>query len=282
MGYLNNTTRILDAILTKKGREILSTGGDFNVSKFALGDDEVDYGLWDITHTKGTDYYGAVIDNLPALEPFNDPSEIMKYKLVTRSEGTRAMAKLQDIGSTSTNLGNLEWRPNDTTQRTAIAALTNTQVGYGKSFGVMHIINSDVGAVDYNVYSGETYTVTLLDSSVAVLAPSFVNVDVGDSDRIIQTHGTNSPAQSDLLWIPFVNSVQHFSQTISGVQLDGNSFKFDNGPNGQVRGLYIYSKRISSTAKTSILITGEQSGATMEFDVTVTYNTTIGGGASGN
>ena len=57
MGYLNNTTRVLDAILTKKGREILSSGGSgglgsFEVTKFALGDDEIDYGLWDTTHTQ--------------------------------------------------------------------------------------------------------------------------------------------------------------------------------------------------------------------------------------
>ena len=96
MGYLDNSSRTLDAILTKKGREILSSGGDFNVTKFALGDDEVDYALWDTTHTQGTDFYGAVIDNLPALEPFNDPSEIMKYKLVTRSYGCEAMAKIRD------------------------------------------------------------------------------------------------------------------------------------------------------------------------------------------
>ena len=51
MGYLNNTSRVLDAILTKKGREILSSGGDFAVTKFALGDDEIDYSLWDTTHT---------------------------------------------------------------------------------------------------------------------------------------------------------------------------------------------------------------------------------------
>ena len=94
MGYLDNSSRTLDAILTKKGREILSSGGDFTVTKFALGDDEIDYALWDTKHTSGTDYYGAVIDNLPALEPFNDPSEIMKYKLVTRSEGCRAMVEL--------------------------------------------------------------------------------------------------------------------------------------------------------------------------------------------
>jgi len=102
MGYLNNSTRTLDAILTKKGREILSSGGDFVVTKFALGDDEIDYSLWDTAHSRGTDYYGAVIDNLPALEPFNDPSEIMKYKLVTRtSESVRAMIQLIDQGGTT-------------------------------------------------------------------------------------------------------------------------------------------------------------------------------------
>ena len=109
MGYLNNSTRILDAILTKKGREILSSGGDFEVTKFALGDDEVDYALWDTTHTQGTDYYGAVIDNLPALEPFNDPSEIMKYKLVTRQEGTSAMVKLNNYTNPGTNTITLNW-----------------------------------------------------------------------------------------------------------------------------------------------------------------------------
>ena len=45
MGYLNNSSVTVDAILTNKGRENLSMGaGNFNISKFALSDDEVDYG----------------------------------------------------------------------------------------------------------------------------------------------------------------------------------------------------------------------------------------------
>ena len=70
MGYLNNSTRVLDAILTKKGRELLSSGGNFNVTKFALGDDEVDYSLWDMVPTGSNEYipYGQVIDNLPLIE----------------------------------------------------------------------------------------------------------------------------------------------------------------------------------------------------------------------
>ena len=46
MGYLNNATTVLDAVLTKKGRELLARGqNEFNISRFALADDEVDYSL---------------------------------------------------------------------------------------------------------------------------------------------------------------------------------------------------------------------------------------------
>ena len=43
MAYLNNTEITVDAILTKKGREKLASGEGLNITKFALGDDEVDY-----------------------------------------------------------------------------------------------------------------------------------------------------------------------------------------------------------------------------------------------
>ena len=46
MGYLNNSTITVDAILTKKGRELLSKGqSQFNITQYAVADDEVDYSL---------------------------------------------------------------------------------------------------------------------------------------------------------------------------------------------------------------------------------------------
>ena len=46
MGYLDNTSITVDAILTNKGRELLAQGGtSFNITQFALGDDEIDYTL---------------------------------------------------------------------------------------------------------------------------------------------------------------------------------------------------------------------------------------------
>ncbi len=110
MGYLNNATTVLDAVLTKKGRELLARGqNEFNISRFALADDEVDYSLWDVTHPLGTDYYGTVIEALPLLEPIPDPSTVMRYKLVTRAVGTNKMSTIQSVGSTYT----VNWSSNN-------------------------------------------------------------------------------------------------------------------------------------------------------------------------
>ncbi len=291
MGYLNNTSRVLDAILTKKGREILSSGGDFEVTKFALGDDEIDYALWDTTHTKGTDYYGAVIDNLPALEPFNDPSEIMKYKLVSRTDGVRAMAKLIENPGTQTALNNLKWYEDDVSgdggTRVQMGQ-TSYYVGVGTQFGVGHVNNGDL-TVDYNGgdesifaegYKGEEYTITVLDTTVAVLAPLYRSVD-GRDYPVIAMGGGGMRTSDRQKWVPFVKSVQHLSQTIKGCKIDsGGVFRHRRGNrfapalNGA---LALYPKKISSAsspAKTSLIISGESSGAVLEFDVTITHRAT--------
>ena len=95
MGFLNNTTVTVDAILTKKGRELLAQGTQaFNITKFALADDEVDYRLWDVTHPNGSDYYGKVIENMPLLEAIPDENHVMRYKLVTLPKNTAKMPVL--------------------------------------------------------------------------------------------------------------------------------------------------------------------------------------------
>jgi len=83
MGYLDNSSVTVDAILTNKGRQILAAGGKLNIVKFALSDDEIDYDLWNPAHTLGTNYYGAVIEGMPILEGLPDESQMMRYKLIT-------------------------------------------------------------------------------------------------------------------------------------------------------------------------------------------------------
>jgi hypothetical protein len=98
MGYLNNSVITVDAILTKKGRELLARNdGSFQITQFALGDDEIDYTLYNPTHPSGSAYYGEAIDNMPLLEAFPDEQQIMKYKLVTLPRGTAKLPVL-DLG----------------------------------------------------------------------------------------------------------------------------------------------------------------------------------------
>jgi hypothetical protein len=101
MGYLNNAVVTVDAILTTKGRQLLSLNdGSFRITQFALADDEVDYTLYNPDHPSGSAYYGEAITNMPLLEAFPDETQIMKYKLVTLPRGTAKMPIL-DLGYTS-------------------------------------------------------------------------------------------------------------------------------------------------------------------------------------
>jgi len=89
MGYLDNSSITLDAIRTKKGRELLAKGRYFFViSQFALADDEVDYELWNAAHPLGSDYYGIIIENMPIVEAVTDESYSLKYKLLTLPKNT--------------------------------------------------------------------------------------------------------------------------------------------------------------------------------------------------
>ena len=104
MGYLDNSIVTVDAILTKKGRELLARGdGSFKITQFCLSDDEIDYTLYNPTHPLGSQFYGQAIENLPLLEAFPDETQIMKYKLTTLPRGTAKLPVL-DIGYTSIRL----------------------------------------------------------------------------------------------------------------------------------------------------------------------------------
>jgi hypothetical protein len=99
MAYLNNSTQVVDAVLTNKGRELLATG-QFSVTKFALADDEVDYSLYDSNHPLGSAFYGTAIENMPVTEAVPDETLLMRYKLVTLPSNTKQIPKIV-VGATS-------------------------------------------------------------------------------------------------------------------------------------------------------------------------------------
>ncbi len=87
MGFLDNSGDIiLDAVLTDLGRKRLAEGnGKFKITKFALGDDEIDYGLYDKNHPSGSSYYDLNILQTPVLESFTNNMSSMKSRLLSYS-----------------------------------------------------------------------------------------------------------------------------------------------------------------------------------------------------
>ena len=104
MGYLDNTSVTIDAILTLKGRELLAKGGNaFQITQFAVGDDEIDYTLWNPDHPLGTAYYGTIIENMPITEAIPDETQALKYKLITLPKQTTNIPVI-NVGNTSITL----------------------------------------------------------------------------------------------------------------------------------------------------------------------------------
>ena len=85
MGFLDNSADImLDVVLTDHGRMLLARGdGSFQITKFALSDEEIDYSLYNKNHPSGSAYYDLEILQAPILEAFTNNGSTMKTRLQT-------------------------------------------------------------------------------------------------------------------------------------------------------------------------------------------------------
>lgn len=83
MAFLDNSGDIiLDAVLTDAGRQRMARG-DFKIVKFALGDEEINYGNWNSSHPSGSAYYDLSLMQTPVLEAFTNNTSLMKTKLMS-------------------------------------------------------------------------------------------------------------------------------------------------------------------------------------------------------
>lgn len=165
MGYLDNSVVTVDAILTKKGRELLARGdGSFQITQFALADDEIDYTLYNPSHPSGSAYYGEAIEAMPLLEAFPDETQIMKYKLTTLPRGTARLPILASVASISLKQG----------QSQAITPETLNYLGGG------------------NTTETNGYVFTIADARVAAaFTGAGINTDEAQRLNQVTTLGTN-------------------------------------------------------------------------------------------
>lgn len=159
MGYLDNSSVTIDAILTLKGRELLAKGGNaFQITQFALGDDEIDYSLWNPDHPLGTQYYGTIIENMPITEAIPDETQALKYKLITLPKQVTNIPIIT-VGNTSVTLA----APGDST---IIAPNTSNFQGGNATLGYTAIL-SDSSVCDIQVTRA-------LQNSVLPTTPRFI------------------------------------------------------------------------------------------------------------
>jgi hypothetical protein len=85
MAFLDNSGDIiLDAVLTDTGRFRLAKGdGSFRIAKFAVGDDEINYELYNKDHASGSAYFDLEILQTPCLEAFTNNTSMLKHRLIS-------------------------------------------------------------------------------------------------------------------------------------------------------------------------------------------------------
>ena len=189
---------VVDAVLTKKGRELLSKGRDyFKISKYCFADDEVDYGLWDSDHPNGSNYYGIKIENLPLMEASTDGGKSMRNKLISLNKDQTRVSRITGLQSSITVNSN---------ESATITPNTNTSV------------DSEAG-----------YTLILYDSTAASIVAS---------------------------------GIQDYEGTISAT---GNMTQLT----AVGKSFVIQSKMQATDLATSIVVTGNESGASYTITFTV-------------
>ena len=163
MGFLDNSSITVDAILTKRGREILSEGGDLAIVKFALSDEEVDYTLYDVTHPNGTDSYGAVIENMSLLEATPNRTNFRSF-LVNQS-----------LAGAQVNVDTLNYSNVDTNSNISINPVTIGAPAEQYSFTIENTnIVKFSGTPDAVTLTGDT--ATLVAQSISTAATTTITI----------------------------------------------------------------------------------------------------------
>jgi hypothetical protein len=199
MGYLNNAVITVDAILTTKGRELLARNdASFQITQFALGDDEIDYTLYNPNHPSGSAYYGQAIDNMPLLEAFPSELQVMKYKLTTLPRGTAKLPVL-DLGFASITLkqgAQLAITPQ------TLNYLGNEQLfetsGYSATIGDVRLFNTFTGQgiqTDAAISANATSTQTIGTNVTKTIIGTQINIT---STTVNTLFGSNTQLRTTL------------------------------------------------------------------------------------
>jgi hypothetical protein len=190
MAYIDNQTITVDAILTKKGRELLAKDGNLTITSFALADDEIDYSLYNPAHPNGSAFFDIALRNIPIFEPLSDETQTMKYKLVTLNQGVTSIPVIsiaQDKISVS----------RDYTGEIIISPSTNPS--YNLTLGYTLILgNKNVGVLiveESNAINSVSNTIPTFAGDIATTSAQVV---VGNKFRFVPNSSLSKTTTTNL------------------------------------------------------------------------------------
>ena len=190
MAYLDNKNLTVDAVLTKRGRELLAQTGNLNITSFALGDDEIDYGLYNTNHPQGSAYYDIAIRNTPVFQPLSDETQSLKSKLVTLSQGVTSIPVISiSIPSVDTQKDN----------KSDFIVSPTTNPAYNLTLGYTAILgNKKVGTLIVDQANSVNSSTSTVQSFAGDLISTTSQVVVGNRFRFIPNSSLTSTTSTSL------------------------------------------------------------------------------------
>jgi hypothetical protein len=213
MAFLDNSGDILlDAVLTETGRRRMSTG-NFSIRKFALGDDEIDYSLYNKDHPSGSAYYDLEILQTPIFEAFTQVNAGINYGLLSTTATdllylpTMHTNSLSDVGG------------NNIASYNGMFYLTDTS---GDGATLISTVLSDASIP----YMGGTTSATNYVLMETGLNTGFGNVPAGtESNR--ETYLVSNSLIEDTVYVYYDS---RFISSVVGLTSD-STFQVDGGDN---------------------------------------------------
>lgn len=212
MAYLDNSGDILlDAVLTDTGRKLLAEG-KFQISKYAFGDDEINYALYDLDHPSGSSYADLEILQTPVFEAFTE-GPALKYGLM--SNRNLNLYYLPDM-----LFNNGEWGTTTVTKKNNVVYVAvNSQTA--TSLKEDSTWNSD----DYNLLSGRRAGGKMITIESGIDNADVLMTSANLENYIVSTHLLDLNA-----------SVSYDNNFISSIMSAPASVNYKTSANGEIDG----------------------------------------------
>jgi len=196
--FLKNTGDIiLDAVLTDEGRRRLSLGdGSFKITKFALGDDEINYGLYDANAAAGSEDTNLMLT--PVFEAMTNNASSMKNKLISIARTDLLFLPVIKLNttlaaqSTATTLGTTYFINCPTVVSNSDTTLAALKTANGGTNGIIDSSLANVIVLDQGLDTSKLSQVRSLINTIPELFEDEYNILVDDRLLDIYSFGTNN------------------------------------------------------------------------------------------